>query len=156
VSAIFSKNKEDEESIPDTLLELEEPLSVAFRFVPQDAFIGEGCVRATTLFECIITESEVSEAPKPVARFACALTATYNLHDGYVPTEAEIAAFHKANVIFNCWPYFREFIQSSACRMNIPPPPVPFVRVQVTRESATSPAHSARKIAKKKLGATPM
>ncbi|WP_348269492.1 hypothetical protein P8936_12305 [Edaphobacter paludis] len=113
----------------------EESLSVGIRFAPKEAPIVNGCVQANTFFECVITEAAMSEGLDPLAKFECSLMATYQLHEGYMPTEAEIAAFHKANVIFNCWPYFREFIQNSAARMNIPPPPVPFIRVHVISDN---------------------
>jgi hypothetical protein len=140
-------------SVPNLLpLEIEEALSVGIRFVPQGANIAHGCVHATTLFECIISDSSESETRDPVAKFECCLTATYQLQDSYVPTESELNAFHKANVIFNCWPFFREFIQSSASRMNIPPPPVPFIRVHVLPDETPSTALVApRKRIKKAL-----
>jgi hypothetical protein len=128
-------------SVPRSIsLDLEEALSVGIRFAPQDAPIADGCVRANTFFECVITESSASEELDPVAKFECSLMAIYHLHDGYVPTEAELAAFHKANVIFNCWPYFREFIQNSAARMNIPPPPIPFIRVHLVPAESSGTA----------------
>lgn len=143
-SAAFSVTKE----LP---LELEPALSVGIRFAPQDASITDGCARATTFFECVITASADAEDVEPVAKFECSLTATYHLHDDFVPSEVEFAAFHKANVIFNCWPYFREFIQSSACRMNIPPPPVPFVRVQIVPNDLPASVPVAKKRPKKIL-----
>jgi hypothetical protein len=123
-SAAFSAPK----ALP---LEIEETLSVGVRYALQDATVFNECIQATTLFECIINESSESEELDPVAKFECSLIATYKVQEGYSPTKAELGAFHKANVVFNCWPYFREFIQNSAARMNIPPPPVPFIRVHV-------------------------
>lgn len=131
--------------------ELEESLAVGIRFAPQEAPVAEGCVRAATFFECIITESEEADEQEPIAKFECSLLATYHLQDGYVPSESEVAAFHKANVIFNCWPYFREFIQSSACRMNIPPPPVPFVKVHIVQNDFSVPVPLVPKKRSKKV-----
>jgi hypothetical protein len=116
----------------------EESLSVGMRFVPENATISNQCVYASTLFECIVTESLDAELSDAVAKFSCSLLATYHLHKGYVPTESELTAFHKANVIYNCWPYFREFVQASAGRMNMPPPPVPFLRVRVVPDEPVS------------------
>lgn len=109
----------------------EEMLSIAIRFAPQEVVLEDGCVRAGTVFECEIALSGESESAELVAKFECNLVATYRLRESYSPSPAELAAFQKANVIFNCWPFFREFVQSSACRMGITPPPIPFVRVQV-------------------------
>jgi len=140
-SAAFSTSK-------GFFLAIEGTLSVAIRYADQEAVIAEGSLQASTLFECLITESEESS---PLAKFECLLTATYHLQEGYVPSEQELAAFHKANVIFNCWPYFREFVQSSACRMNIPPPPIPFARVQVVPNATGSVPPGQKKATKKVL-----
>jgi hypothetical protein len=99
-------------------LDFQDELSVGIRIEPGNALVIHGEVRATTFFECVIGDSATSEN-EPVAKFECSLTATYQLQGGYQPTETELSAFHKANVVFNCWPYFREFVQSSACRMKI-------------------------------------
>jgi hypothetical protein len=146
-SAVFSAPR----ALP---LELEEALSVGIRFAPQDASITDGCAIATTFFECVITESADTEDLEPIAKFECSLAATYHLADDFIPSEVELAAFHKANVIFNCWPYFREFVQSSACRMNIPPPPVPFVRVQVVQTNRPISVSITKKKSKKALKGT--
>jgi hypothetical protein len=107
-------------------------LSVGVRYAPKEVTLANECANATTLFECVITDKDELD---PVAKFECYLTAIYSVEEGYIPTEAELNSFHRANVIFNCWPYFREFIQSAASRMNIPPPPIPFVRVHVQSKS---------------------
>lgn len=39
------------------------------------------------------------------------------------PSEQHVVAFHGGNAIFNCWQYFREFIQSATARMGFPPLP---------------------------------
>lgn len=47
---------------------------------------------------------------------------------GEVTTE-ELAAFSEVNAIFNAWPYWREFIQSTFVRMNLPPILLPVFRL---------------------------
>ena len=108
-------------------------LDVTFRLTPGERKIIETTFQASTDFECAIVQP-AEDAGEPLIRMQCILVATYDLHEGYTPTEAEINAFHKANVTFNAWPFFREFVQASACRMGVPVPPVPFVRVQVIAE----------------------
>ncbi len=66
---------------------------------------------------------------KDLFRVSCKLEAEYTLRPEFDPTEVQITAFHKGNVIFNCWPYFREFVQNTTLRMHIPPPPIPFLRL---------------------------
>lgn len=61
---------------------------------------------------------------------------------GYSPVSAEqpaseaIAAFHQANAVMHCWPFFREFVQSTVARMHLPVPPVPFLLLNTIANSA--------------------
>lgn len=73
--------------------------------------------------------TEGKKKPTEVMGIHCELEACYNLKPGFSPTETQIAAFHKGNAVFNSWPFFREFVQNSAVRMEIPPPPIPFLRI---------------------------
>jgi hypothetical protein len=69
------------------------------------------------------------EEPRDLARIRCRFDADYDLHPDFDPSEPQIAAFHNGNAVFNCWPYFREFIQSTTVRMSLPPATVPFLRL---------------------------
>jgi hypothetical protein len=73
--------------------------------------------------------SNETTKPKDLIKVACKFEAEYHLKPEFDPTEAQIKAFHKGNVIFNCWPFFREFVQNSTVRMHMPPPPIPFLRM---------------------------
>jgi hypothetical protein len=44
-------------------------------------------------------------------------------------TQEELAAFAEVNAIFNAWPYWREYIQSTFVRMNLPPVALPVFRL---------------------------
>jgi hypothetical protein len=71
-----------------------------------------------------------------LVRIECQLQGQYNLLPGYTPTEPQIEAFRVANAVFNCWPYFREYVQSSVVRMSFPPPPIPFLRIVPKQDPA--------------------
>jgi hypothetical protein len=75
----------------------------------------------------------------PVIVVACRVEVDYNLYEGYTPTPEEIDAFKQGNAIFNCWTYFREYVQSTVARMNFPPLTLPFLRM-VPKASAQAPA----------------
>ena len=60
----------------------------------------------------------------------CAYTVDYLLRESFEPSIKQIKAFKDGNVIFNCWPYFREYLQESIQRMGLPPLTAPFLRVQ--------------------------
>jgi len=66
---------------------------------------------------------------QPLFLIECQFEAQYALAEGFDPSEQQIQAFQSANAVFNCWPFFREFVQNTATRMNFPPPPVPFLRI---------------------------
>ena len=72
-----------------------------------------------------VTEDKQSE----VIIVACRLEVDYDLNEGYIPSQEEIEAFRQGNAIFNCWAYFREYVQSSVARMNFPPITLPFLRM---------------------------
>lgn len=111
-------------------------LDVMFRLTPGEKGMVETSFFASTTFECAIVRpsGDGEEQEKPLITLQGMFLASYDLQEGYSPTEAEMDAFHKANVMFNAWPFFREFVQASAGRMSLPPPPVPFVRIQVISE----------------------
>ncbi len=64
-----------------------------------------------------------------LAKVQCRFEADYLLRPGFEPSEEQTRAFHSGNAIFNCWPYFREFIQSATVRMGLPAATVPFLRL---------------------------
>jgi hypothetical protein len=95
------------------------------------------------------------ETPKPqnLIKISCVLEAVYSLRPGFDPSDDQIKAFQSGNAVFNCWPYFREFIQNSVVRMHMPPPPVPFLRLmppkkadarKVKRPAATKALNEAK------------
>jgi hypothetical protein len=127
-----------------------EPLSTSISFAPKETALRDDEIRATTSFEYLISKSPKHRPDEVIVRIECLVAATYKLRPGYTPTEAELKAFHKANVIFNCWPYFREFVQNATIRMNVPPPPVPFVKVQIKNDQVQTFARTNRKVAAKK------
>jgi len=51
------------------------------------------------------------------------------LEESFQPSRDAINAFARGNVIFNSWPYFREYVQSTVSRMDYPPPTIPFLRL---------------------------
>lgn len=69
------------------------------------------------------------ENPIDLFRLDCRFEARYSLRPDFKPTDSQIKAFHRGNAVFNCWPFFREFVQNTAIRTHFPPPPVPFLRL---------------------------
>ncbi len=104
----------------------------------------EGSLFLETDFKFAINESRQDEPdePLPLILIECCFEVEYRFRD-YTPSEKQIEAFRSANAVFNCWPFFREYVQASAARMNFPPPTVPFLRL--VRKSETIEAPEAPK-----------
>lgn len=61
---------------------------------------------------------------------------TYEVPDQSDLTQEHFDAFANVNGVFNAWPYFREFLQSSLGRMSLPPFTLPVLRMGATRRSS--------------------
>ena len=70
------------------------------------------------------------------------LTYTISSFDGL--TDDGIKEFANLNGVFNAWPYWREFIQNTIARMNLPPLTIPVYRL-------SSPSKKRKSAKRKKL-----
>ncbi|HKV23946.1 MAG TPA: hypothetical protein VJN93_05085 [Candidatus Acidoferrum sp.] len=82
-----------------------------------------------TLIRFTLTGKEKEAAKEPAISITATFLAEYQLAEGFEPSPAEQKAFMEANAVFNCWPYWREFVKSTTARMNLPPLTLPFFRV---------------------------
>ena len=102
------------------------PLSLALRHEAENAVVAGSKLTIPVRFGFrAVTEDKRTE----VISVTCRLEADYDLEEGYVPSPEEIEAFRQGNAIFNCWAYFREYVQSTVARMNFPPITIPFLRM---------------------------
>jgi hypothetical protein len=89
----------------------------------------------------------------------CCFELQYTLAQDYAPTAEEVEAFKRANAVFHCWPYMREFVQSSTQRMGLRVPPIPMLRleplppVEAPKSAHPKPATAARHRAIARKGA---
>lgn len=67
---------------------------------------------------------------KPLLLIAATFIAEYEMAEGFNPSAEELNSFVHANALFNCWPYWREYVHSTAARMNLPPLTLPFFRIR--------------------------
>jgi len=65
----------------------------------------------------------------PLVRIDCTWQMDYRLVGRYQPTAEAVKAFKDGNAVFNCWPYFREYVQNTITRMNLPPLTLPLLRL---------------------------
>lgn len=64
----------------------------------------------------------------------------YALPEGLRPAPEEIRAFSRTNAMLNSWPYWREFVQSTVARMNLPPLTLPLFRLVPPSPPRSKPA----------------
>jgi len=69
-------------------------------------------------------------SPDPIITIHATFELEYSIPPETAPTSEELAAFAGANAIFNAWPYWREFVQSTCVRMGHPPLLLPVFRLQ--------------------------
>ena len=123
---------------------LSRPLELRIHYEPGLAAVKSGCANLQIRFEFRATDAS-GDAPDVIA-LACTLEASYSLEKDYKPGSNAIDAFHRANAVFNSWPFFREYVQSTVVRMNMPAPPVPLLRLLVTpKESPKAAPHGEEK-----------
>lgn len=118
---------------------LSRPFELSFDYEPGVAAVKSGCANLQVRFDFRAADAAHNEA----VTVKCTLEASYSLAENYSPETDVVHAFHSANAVFNSWPFFREYVQSTVLRMNMPAPPVPLLRLlaRAKDESATlSPA----------------
>jgi hypothetical protein len=67
-----------------------------------------------------------SEAPMSIEVM---LALTYSLQDAARFSDDVLEEFARVNGTFNAWPYWREYVQTTAARMSLPPLVLPVFRV---------------------------
>ena len=105
-------------------------IAVEFKFKAKALEIGQDRLVVEVAFTMAGLESaanEVSEKRAVVVKVECAFEATYNLSPEFQLSKEHAEAFLNGNAIFNTWPYFREYLQSSLTRMGYPALVAPFL-----------------------------
>ena len=105
-------------------------IAVEFKFKAKALEIGKDRLVVEVAFSMVGAESaakELSEKRAVVVKVECAFQATYNLSPEFQLSTEHAEAFLNGNAIFNTWPYFREYLQSSLTRMGYPALVAPFV-----------------------------
>jgi len=74
-------------------------------------------------------EEKHSEDEKPLVTMEATFLATYHLKSMEGITGSHIDAFSEQNAVYNVWPYWREFIQSTMSRMALKQVSLPVYRI---------------------------
>lgn len=122
-------------------------------FKPAGARCGEHELVLSVDFEFKISRQHFesdSDKGAELVILQCTFEVKYSLNPTFAPNAEQIEAFHSGNAVFNCWPFFREFIQNTVVRLNYPPPPVPFLRLQPTTTKSNVSTATRRRAMKRK------
>jgi hypothetical protein len=87
----------------------------------------DGVLGVHTMVHVHVSESEKSE---DLVSIRAVFEILYQLPEGLAVGNDELEAFARSNGVFNAWPYFREFVQSMATRMGLPPILLPLFRLR--------------------------
>jgi hypothetical protein len=86
--------------------------------------------RLRVLVRYLVTgKTGLGEASTDLFRIMSTFELIYFLPDVIKPTPREITAFCRTNAMLNSWPYWREFVQNTSVRMNMPPLTLPLFRL---------------------------
>lgn len=113
---------------------LKQPLRTDVHFVPASVHLTENLARFKTEFAFTAVDS--SSPAADAIKINCEFEASYALNSGYKPSPGDVEAFQTGNAVVNCWPFFREFVQSMVVRMHLPPPPIPFLLLAPSRDTS--------------------
>lgn len=69
-----------------------------------------------------------AEKGVPEVQIDASFELIYSKPQDMKPTSEELQAFADTNALMNCWPYWRELVQTTVARMNLPPLFVPLLR----------------------------
>lgn len=89
---------------------------------------------------------------EPSVTIEAAFLLLYSLSNDEGITEDHVKAFADLNGVYNAWPYWREFVQNTIARMELPPLTIPVFRI--VSPDKTKPPKKMGKKADAKKGTT--
>jgi hypothetical protein len=92
-----------------------------------------------------LSGSVADDPAKKVVSLSAVLELTYKLSKEVDLTPRQLNAFGNLNVLYNAWPYWREFVQDMAARMGLPRLVVPVFRI-ARPVSASSTVYPRRQL----------
>jgi hypothetical protein len=131
------------------------PLAFSIDFHPDSSSIDGRMFRINIYYRVRILDREKTD----IVTIKCVISAAYLMAEGFVPSEEQMAAFKEGPAIYNCWPYFRECVQTMVNKMSYPPLTLPFLWIAAERPASgktqkglpTSPRSSSKPSRRKVL-----
>ena len=73
---------------------------------------------------------------EPLVSIETSFELQYRLPEGFRVDPDTLTTFAETNGVYNAWPYWREFVQSTFARMGLPPVVLPVLRAREVMEKA--------------------
>lgn len=73
---------------------------------------------------------------EPLVSIETSFELQYRLPEGFRADPDTLTTFAQTNGIYNAWPYWREFVQSTFARMGLPPVVLPLLRAREVMEKS--------------------
>jgi hypothetical protein len=107
-------------------------VGITFQFKSKGVPVRPDLLRVEITFRVSGVEEDDNEEgnAEQVLLVDCAYEVEYAIREGFEITAAHVKAFKDGNAIFNAWPFFREYLQTSMLRMGMPPLTAPFLRLE--------------------------
>jgi hypothetical protein len=105
------------------------PLHVQSRSPMQRGTLVKGKGLRVLLTHVLVARRGPSPRSERALRIEGTFELLYSLPSNFRPKPEELGAFSRTNAMFNSWPYWREFVQSTVARMCLPPLTIPLFRV---------------------------
>lgn len=99
--------------------------------------IHEGQFYVIASLEVRVTSSDAEPKRQPLT-LKVEFELRYRVPPEFKATKAEIGSFAKVNGVYNAWPYFREYVQATMQRMNLPPVILPVYRIPPPPKNAAT------------------
>jgi hypothetical protein len=95
---------------------------------PRGSLIKDDRLRVLAKYR-LVARRGPRKTPAPALRLAVTFEILYKIPPDPQPSPEEISAFCNTNAMLNSWPYWREFVQNTVSRMNLPPLTLPLFRL---------------------------
>jgi hypothetical protein len=120
----FDRVKPSQDFVDQLPQVTQEIIQVAERLEVMNAFTLSAALSGET-----DTHGPASAALSTAVVISARFVAVYTLRDSASMSAEQIDVFGRVNSIYNCWPYWREFVQASTVRMGLPSLVLPLLTV---------------------------
>lgn len=117
------------------------PLSVEFKYKTTTHVDSISSPQIVVLADFIMeARPSNGDDSKPCCEIVAQLSLTYDCPKATDFSPAHLEAFGQANGVFNAWPYWREFVQSTTTRMGLPPLVAPSLKPGIAESGSARSA----------------